>query len=166
VVSLFALGAANVAGLASDKGPAPKPSLYLPPLPKHTGSPSTPAAGPEPVAESPTLSPSSSLSLSPSSGPADQGRKHRHRITLNASPLQASVSQRIDLSGRYPGGDGAVLQVQNRQGGQWTDFPVTVTVSGSTFHTYIYTGNPGPQRFRVVDPGSGRASNTVTVTIS
>src|SRR5690242_12578481 len=67
VVSLFALGAANVAGLASDKGPAPKPSLYVPPLPKHTGSPSTPAAGPEPVAESPTLSPSSSLSLSPSS---------------------------------------------------------------------------------------------------
>ena len=163
VLSLFALGAANVTGLANDQGPAPKPSLYVPPLPKHTGSP-TASSTEAPVAESP--SPSTSPLTSPSPSPTDH-KKHRgrHRISLVASPLHASPTERIDLSGSYPGGDGTVLQVQNRQGGRWTTFPVTVTVSGSRFHTYIYSGNPGSHRFRVVDPGSGRASNPVSVTI-
>jgi hypothetical protein len=159
VASLFALGAANVAGLASDKGPAPRPSLYVPPLPRDSETPTPSATGPAAVAQSPTLAPS------PSATPTHQKRHRSHRISLVASPLHASASERIDLSGSYPGGAGAVLQVQNRQGGRWTDFPVTVPVSGGRFHTYIYTGNPGPHRFRVVDPGSGRASNPVTITI-
>jgi len=53
VFSLFALGAVNVAGLANS-GPAPKPSLYMPPLSKHpspAGNPS-PAAPASPIARS------------------------------------------------------------------------------------------------------------------
>lgn len=165
VFSLFALGAVNVSGLANS-GPAPKPSLYMPPLSKHP----SPSAGPSSAAPS-SPAPSSSATpeapaQSPSASPTKRHHHHRrHQITLAASPLHASASERINLSGRYPGGDGTVLQVQNFSGGSWTAFPVSVTVSGSTFRTYIYSGNPGPQRFRVVDPSSGRASNPVTVTI-
>ena len=165
VFSLFALGAVNVAGLANS-GPAPKPSLYMPPLSKHpspSASPS-PAAPGSPTPSSPATT-EAPAAQSPSASPTKRHHHRRHQITLAASPLHASASERINLSGRYPGGDGTVLQVQNFQSGSWTTFPVSVTVSGSTFRTYIYSGNPGPQRFRVVDPSSGRASNAVTVTI-
>ena len=156
VFSLFALGAANVTGLANSHR-APKPSMYVPPLKKDSpsSSPAGPATSAAPVAQSPTLS------VSPTPTPHHK----KHRIRLSADPLQASPSQRIALSGSYPGGAGSTLQVQNRQGGRWTSFPVTVTVTGSSFRTYIYSGHPGRQRFRVVDPSTGRASNAVAITI-
>ena len=162
VFSLFALGAANVTGLA-DSGPAAKPSLYMPPLSKHP----SPTGNPSPAAPTSPSSTESPAVRSPSASPTQHKMRHhqRHQISLAASPLHASPSERINLSGRYPGGNGSTLQVQNFQGGSWTTFPVSVTVTGATFRTYIYSGNPGPQRFRVVDPGSGRASNPVTVTI-
>ena len=163
VFSLFALGAANVTGIA-DSGPAPKPSLYMPPLSKHP----SPSASSSPAAPGSPASTEEPAAQSPSASPTNEHRKRhhrRHQITLAASPLHASPSERINLSGRYPGGDGIMLQVQNLQGGSWTTFPVSVTVTGDTFRTYIYSGNPGPQRFRVVDPGSGKASNPVTITI-
>ncbi len=167
VFSLFALGAAKVTGLSSSTSPPP-PSMYVPPLTHHHSSAASPTApsNPEvPAAQSPTSAPAGA---SPSRSPHPHKKRHHHhahKITLSASPSHASPSQRIDLSGSYPGGGGATLQVQNRQGGQWTSFPVNVTVSGSTFHTYIYSGNPGRHLFRVLDTGSGKASNTVAITI-
>ena len=64
---------------------------------------------------------------------------------------------RIDLTGTYPTGEGAVLQVQRATGpgdDSWVDFPVTVTVSGGQFSTYVQTGRTGPNRFRVIDTDS------------
>jgi hypothetical protein len=42
---------------------------------------------------------------------------------------------------------------------------VHVTVNVGTFATYVMTGRPGDQKFRVFDPTSKTASNEVTVTI-
>jgi len=73
---------------------------------------------------------------------------------------------RIDLSGVYPQGEGAVLQVQRMTPDHhWEDFPVTAAVSGGTFSTYVQTGRPGAQRFRVRDSDTGRVSNVVKVTV-
>ena len=73
--------------------------------------------------------------------------------------------QQIDLTGSYPGGDGAIVQVQRRQGGTWVDFPVTASVSGGTFATYVQTGQTGVNRFRVIDSDSREVSNEVTVRV-
>ena len=80
---------------------------------------------------------------------------------------QQSVSpmQQIDLTGTYQGGEGAVLQVQRFENGAWVDFPVTASVSGGTFGTYLLTGRTGENRFRVVDTDSEAISNEVTVTV-
>jgi len=86
-------------------------------------------------------------------------------ITLFVEPRQVSPGQQINFNGVYPNGDGAVLQVQRNEGGTWTDFPVTATVRGGSFRTYILTTRVGVARFRVLDTGSARASNPVTVTI-
>ena len=71
----------------------------------------------------------------------------------------------IDLTGTYPGGEGAILQVQKFESGGWTDFPVTVSVAGETFSTFIQTGQLGNNRFRVVDSDTGKKSNEVRVRI-
>ncbi len=71
---------------------------------------------------------------------------------------------RIDLSGRYPR-NGATLVVQRRDGGHWTRFPVTATVRRGRFHTWVQSGYRGPNRFRVLDPATGRASAPVTITV-
>jgi hypothetical protein len=74
---------------------------------------------------------------------------------------------RIDLTGSYPTGEGAILQVQRATGpgDSWVDFPVTVTVSGGQFSTYVQTGRSGPNRFRVIDTDSAAVSNEVSVSI-
>jgi hypothetical protein len=54
------------------------------------------------------------------------------------------------------------LQVQRFEGG-WTDFPSSTSVSGGTFTTYVMTGQSGMNKFRVVDPATGKKSNAVTV---
>jgi hypothetical protein len=72
---------------------------------------------------------------------------------------------RIDLHGRYPGHGGTRLVVQRRRGGRWTRFPVSVTVRGGGFRTWVASGHRGPNRFRVLDPRSGRASAPVTVRV-
>jgi hypothetical protein len=86
-------------------------------------------------------------------------------ISLSASQTTVSPMQQIDLTGTYPGGEGAILQVQRFEGGSWEDFPVTATVSNQTFTTYVQTGQSGVQRFRVVDSGNDKPSNEVRVTV-
>jgi hypothetical protein len=81
---------------------------------------------------------------------------------------QATVGpmENIDLTGTYPGGEGAILQVQRLVDGRWEDFlSVNVAVSGGTFSTYIQTGRTGVQEFRMVDTDSGLTSNIVKVTV-
>lgn len=86
-------------------------------------------------------------------------------ISLSASQLSVSAMQQIDLTGTYPQGEGAILQVQRLENGQWTDFPVTISVSDQTFATYVQTSRPGPNKFRVRDTDSPQVSNVVTVTV-
>lgn len=90
----------------------------------------------------------------------------RKKITLTAGQGSVSAMQRIDLTGSYPAGTGAILQVQRFENGSWADFPVTVSVSGGSFGTYVMTGSSGETRFRVVDTDTGKASNPVTVTVN
>ena len=86
-------------------------------------------------------------------------------IILAASPRSVSPGQQLNLSGRY-GREGASLQVQRQQaGGVWTDFPVTTTVTGGTFETYIVTSQTGTAQLRMIDKATGRTSNLVTVTV-
>ena len=73
--------------------------------------------------------------------------------------------QQIDLTGTYPGGEGAILQVQRLENGAWSDFPVTMSVSGGTFATYVQTSQLGPNQFRVIDTDTEAISNDVTVTV-
>jgi hypothetical protein len=157
VVSVIALGAAKMSGIddASAGGPTQAPSLYIP-----TGKPTTtPESFPDPSGYKPP-SPSASESASPSESPSEQSRA----ISLQAFPTSVSPGERINLTGVYPAGEGAVLQVQRFENG-WTDFPVNANVSGGIFNTYIVTSRAGKARFRVIDHALNRASNPVSVTV-
>jgi len=157
VVSAIALGAVNVTGINSaGNGPSKPPSLYIP-----SGSPTTrPETFPDPAR--PSGSPSTAPS--PSSSATPKKNKKVRAISLQAFPGKVSANQRINLTGVYQGGEGAQLQVQRFDGG-WTDFPVSTSVSGGLFNTYIFSGRSGMNRFRMVDKASGRHSNAVRVRI-
>ena len=86
-------------------------------------------------------------------------------IALTAPQQSVSPMQQIDLTGTYAAGEGAILQVQRLEGEQWTDFPVTMSVNGGSFATYVQTGRLGANKFRVVDTDSEAISNEVTVTV-
>jgi hypothetical protein len=156
VVGAVAFGAAKLTGLGENAGgPSEEPSLYIP-----SGEPSTsPEAYPDPpeVTEpTPTAEPTPTPEPSPSKPPRE--------ISLQGYPATVSPGERINLTGVFATGEGATLQVQRFEGG-WTDFPVTATVRGGTFTTYVMTSRPGLTRFRVVDTATGRASNPVRITI-
>jgi hypothetical protein len=162
VVSVVALGAARVAGIA--EGPvtaSAEPSLYIP-----SGKPTVkvepyPAASGSAGARAGQQASGSKSSKKPSAKP----RKKPQPISLQASPLHVSAGERINLDGAYRGGAGVRLQIQRREAGSWTDFPVTVAVTGGTFHTYITTGHTGLNTLRVLDQRNGRASNVVHVQV-
>lgn len=86
-------------------------------------------------------------------------------IALTAAQQAVSPMQQINLTGTYQSGEGAILQVQRLEAGSWTDFPVTMSVSGGTFATYVLTARTGANKFRVVDTDSDAVSNEVTVTV-
>ena len=86
-------------------------------------------------------------------------------ISLTSVQQSVSPMQQIDLTGTYQSGEGAILQVQRLEDGSWSDFPVTASVSGGTFGTYVQTSRPGPNQFRVVDTDTQAVSNEVTVTV-
>jgi hypothetical protein len=131
-------------------------SLYLP-KPERTKAASGPliTLAPEPSSEG-------------GSKPEKQqkpSKKPEKEISLSASQTSVAPMQQIDLTGIYPGGEGAILQVERFTGGRWTDFPVTVSVSDETFSTYVQTSQPGPNRFRVVDTDTDLISNEVKVIV-
>jgi hypothetical protein len=160
VVSAVALGAAGFVGLGdSDKGPVAEPSLYMP------------SSSPSPSAAERTQSSENAEPSEPAGTPAKKDRKDKDRkkpakvsrITLTASPARVGTYHRINLTGRYRGGNGASVQVQRFEG-RWVSFPASASVRGGRFSTYVASGQAGPNRFRVVD-GSGKRSNPVTVTV-
>ena len=168
VLGLVAVAGARIAGLGGgqdgSQGTAQR-SMYMP-EPSKTSSPSGPLIT---LAPGETRAPSSGSS--PAS-PAHQPRNSKHakkpkksKISLSAGATSVAPMQQIDLTGVYPGGEGAILQVQRFTNGAWQDFPVTVSVSNQTFSTYVQTSQTGQNRFRVVDTDSGMASNPVRVQI-
>ncbi len=91
--------------------------------------------------------------------------KAREKISLQADQAAVGNFERIDISGVYPGGEGAILQVQRMEDGQWVDFDATIPVSNETFTTYVQSARTGVNKFRVIDNKSSAESNTITVTV-
>jgi len=162
IVGLGALAGARVAGVGEESADASsggEASMYLP-KPEKT----RPATGPDI-----TLQPGQESSSTNQTQPSDPKttKKPKKVISLSAAQTQVAPMQQIDLSGTYPGGEGAILQVQRFEGGGWEDFPASpVSVSDQTFSTYVLTGISGQQRFRVIDTGSGKTSNEVRVMVT
>lgn len=126
---------------------------------------------PRPQKTQPASGPSITLGSGPtSSGPTNTPRPTirtpKKQISLQAGETSVAPMGRIDLTGTYPGGEGAVLNVQKFSNGSWQDFySISATVTNGTFSTYIQTGTPGLNRFRVIDSDTHLASNEVKVTI-
>lgn len=150
LLGVLTLLGSHVAGLGGGSGSRAAdagPSLFLP-SPVPTQSSAAASAAPQAASSAP--------------------KPHRapKQITLQSGASSVGSMQRIDLSGIYPRGEGAVLQVQRLGAGNtWEDFPVTAAVSGGTFSTYVQTGRSGVQKFRVRDSDSGLVSNVVSVTV-
>lgn len=124
----------------------------------------------QPLTPLPTTAlPSPSESDSPSGGESElpplPSLPASGDLFLSAAPVIVDPMERINLTGQWPGHDNEGLLVQRFEGGQWTDFGVQVRVNVGTFETYVMTGRPGDQRFRVYDPDTRTASNPVTVTV-
>ena len=163
IISVIALGAAKIAGIDSAKSSAAaKPSLYFPSGKPTVGLDTYPA--PSGLGNKPKQHKSGSSGSGGSSSP-DNPRPQKKGITLQVFPQQVPPGQRINITGVYSGGEGATLQVQRFEHGSWSNFPVTTTVSGGQFATYITTSHVGPQQFRVTDKASGRKSNAVRVRV-
>lgn len=148
ILAVIAVRAADYVGIG-DTSSTSDPSLVIP-TDNPPGSPST---------TSPTTTP-------PTSAPTSRPPPPQHVLSLVASPRTAGSFERVNLTGSYPGRDGATLQVQRSLGsGPWSDFPTSTTVRSGRFATYIQTSMVGVNHFRMVDEASGRTSNPVTVTI-
>lgn len=164
VLGLAALGGARVLGLGEQtttSNAGSEASMFLP-KPEKTKADQDPEITLAPGEETP--------SADPDEKKRDEDKKDKKKdqevISLSGSQLSVAPMEQIDLTGTYPGGEGAILKVQRFENGRWVDFySVTATVSDQTFSTYVQTGQPGEHRFRVVDSASGEASNEVRVTV-
>ena len=155
LVSGGALAASSMLGLrgGDDSGTASsQQSMYLP-TPSDTESESGPQITLQPGQETPSA-PESSASATPD-----------FSITLSAAANEVGPMQEIYLTGVYPNGEGAVVQVQRFEGGRWEDFPVDASVSGQTFSTYVQTARTGVNKFRVRDTSGPNVSNEVRVKV-
>jgi len=126
---------------------------------------------PKPEKTKPASGPSITLGSNPTQSNAPHShsptiKKPKKQISLQSGQNSVSPMGRIDLTGTYPGGEGAVLNVQKFSSGSWQDFySISATVTNGTFSTYIQTGTPGMNRFRVIDSDTHLASNEVRVQI-
>lgn len=172
VISLVALGAVSLTGFGDERVTVQEePSLYIPsysPTPEDENDPGLTLedlnGGSDAESEQPAKSQKSAKNDNNKNDNKKKRKKPRSVISLSASPLEVSPMERIYLTGTFPGGEGASLQVQRMEDG-WTDFPVSTSVSGGTFSTYVMTGRNGENRFRVVDPASGKKSNPVRIRV-
>jgi hypothetical protein len=161
ILGLVVLAGTKVLGLdgGSDSGSSSGGrSMYLP-KPEKTPTETAPQITLAPEDES-----SSTASSTPSNKPTAT-KSSRKQISLSSSTTQAAPMEQFNLTGVYPGGEGAILTVQRFQDGSWQDFPATGSVSGEAFQIPVQTSQPGPNRFRVLDSDSGLQSNEIRVTI-
>lgn len=170
VISLVALGAVSVSGIGEETRTVQEdPSLYIPD--RTPGGSEDGDDDPGLTLEDlnggvdPTKTDEPGATKAPDKAKEKKRRPPRSVISLSVSPLDVAAMERIYLTGTYPGGEGASLQVQRFENGGWTDFPTSASVSGGTFTTYVMTGQAGVNKFRVVDAGRGKASNPVTVRV-
>ena len=124
---------------------------------------------------SPTVSQSGTLiTLAPK--PSSEGGEESEEaapepedaISLSAAVTKVRPGEPIDLTGVYPGGEGAVLRVQRLEDGAWVDFAdgsVEATVSNETFSTYVVTERTGLNTWRMIDVKTHEVSNEVRVKI-
>jgi hypothetical protein len=144
---------AGIGGGGAGSGATGGASMYLPEPVSTTGP-----GGPEI-----TLSPGETKQ--PSSPAESTKQAQESQIVLVAGQRSVGSFERIDLSGDYDGGNGAILQVERREGGRWVRFGVTTAVNGESFATYVQTSRTGRNVFRVIDSDTRTKSNTVTVTV-
>lgn len=148
-----ALLAASTFGLTGSEGTGTstsQQSMYLP-KPSETAQDSGPRI---------TLRPGETTSETTTSEAPE------FEISLSASPDEVNPMQEIYLTGAYPGGDGAVVQVQRFENGKWDDFAtVDAVVNGDSFSTYVQTARAGENRFRVKDTSGPAVSNEVVVRV-
>jgi len=154
---VLGLGSAAASDSASDQA-----TMYLP-FPQKT---------PTPTGAQITLGPNTGgpkaghhKPRSARSGSKAKAKSARDRISLSASTTSARPMEQFDLSGVYPGGEGAILTVQRFQNGGWSDFPASGSVSGGSFQIPVQTSQGGVNRLRVIDTDHQRHSNEVRVTI-
>ena len=155
-----ALAATKVLGINDDgtsSGEATSGDSLFVPRPEATDAPSGPLV---------TLSPPDQPEATDSPQASESEAAPKTEISLSAGQTAVAAMEQLDLTGVYPGGEGAILQVQRLESGKWTDFPVTASVSNETFATYIQTSQAGANKFRVIDTDTGETSNVVKVTIS
>jgi len=157
ILSWVGTSVLDAAGIDGDSGgTAQRPIMQDPATP----TPSPTATPDEPTTTEPTepTEPTTTPTDKPPSGAG----------TLVATPQSASAFTRVTLTGRLPGvAAGTSLQVQRLEAGSWVPFPTTATATASgSFSTYVEIGQPGPNRMRVIVPGSGRSTPTATITIT
>jgi hypothetical protein len=155
LVSGGALAATSMLGLGGDDegGTASsQQSMYLP-KPSDTLQETGPQITLQPGEQTP-------------SGPPSSDAPPEFAISLSAASTEVGPMEEIYLTGVYPGGEGAVVQVQRFENGKWDDFAaVDAVVSGETFSTYVQTAQSGVNRFRVRDTDGPNVSNEVRVKI-
>ncbi len=160
IMGLGALAGARVVGVGEESSATSsggQASMYLP-KPERTNGPKGPEITLRPGQEQPQASEPDETETS---------KARTKAISLSSAQTEVSPMGQIDLTGTYPGGEGAILQVQRFENGSWQDFPASpVSVSDQTFSTYVQTGVPGLQRFRVVDTRTNKPSNEVRVTVN
>jgi hypothetical protein len=159
VVSGAALAATSVLGLGESDGGGQASSDQSINVPKP--EPTDPPSGPL-------------ITLEPPKPPAEGGGQSEEApepedaISLSAAVTEVRPGEPIDLSGVYPGGEGATLVVQRLEDGDWVDFAggdVTTTVSNETFSTYVLTERTGLNTWRVRDNKTDEVSNEVRVMV-
>ncbi|MDP2775253.1 MAG: hypothetical protein Q8O61_17000, partial [Nocardioides sp.] len=109
-----ALAATRVLGIggddeAGDSSSTSQDSMYLP-KPEPTQSASGPLI---------TLDANPQNSASPEPTKQTSEAKPEKKISLSADQSEVGSMERIYLRGTYPGGEGAILQVQQWEGGAW-----------------------------------------------
>jgi hypothetical protein len=150
VLAVAGLKAANLAGIGDTEQPTRSNERLH--IPRNVAS-STPGRSTGTTTSSSTPTPTT------------HSKPPQHLITLRVSPSSVGSFEHINLSGSYRAPDGTTLQVQRKENGVWTDFPVTTHVSGGSFATYVETAHTGLNLFRVSDGASTRTSNVVRVTV-
>lgn len=144
VGAMLGVKASGLAGGDATGTSTAEPSMYLPKPAKTTATDSPPE-----LTDNPTSSVTDNLD----------------GIVLTAGQSSVAPMGQIDLTGSFPGGDGAILQVQRFSGGVWLDFPVSAAVNGESFSTYVQTSQLGVNRFRMFDRATEATSNVVKVSI-